>query len=126
MVRDDRNDLIFRTKREKFNAIMDEIERLHKMELPVLVGTTNVDVSETLSRMLKLRGMPHQGGARTGAGSGGGMVPGLASGPDPRTLATNRGEETGPKQPAHAENEPGRNDPCPCGSGKKYKKCHGR
>ncbi|MDA0330147.1 MAG: SEC-C metal-binding domain-containing protein [Gemmatimonadetes bacterium] len=54
------------------------------------------------------------------------MVPGLASGPDPRTLATNRGEETGPKQPAHAENEPGRNDPCPCGSGKKYKKCHGR
>ncbi len=49
VVRDDRNDLIFRTKREKFNAIMDEIERLHKMELPVLVGTTNVDVSETLS-----------------------------------------------------------------------------
>ncbi len=60
IVRDDRNDLIFRTKREKFNAIMDEIERLHKMELPVLVGTTNVDVSETLSRMLKRRGLPHQ------------------------------------------------------------------
>ena len=60
VVRDDRNDLIFRTKREKFNALMDEIERLHKMELPVLVGTTNVDVSETLSRMLKRRGMPHQ------------------------------------------------------------------
>ena len=60
VVRDDRNDLIFRTKREKFNAIMDEIERLHKMELPVLVGTTNVDVSETLARMLKRRGLPHQ------------------------------------------------------------------
>jgi len=60
VVRDDRNDLIFRTKREKFNAIMDEIERLHKMELPVLVGTTNVDVSETLSRMLKRRGVVHQ------------------------------------------------------------------
>ena len=60
IVRDDRNDLIFRTKREKYNAIMDEIERLHKMELPVLVGTTNVDVSETLSRMLKRRGAPHQ------------------------------------------------------------------
>ncbi|MEE2848021.1 MAG: preprotein translocase subunit SecA, partial [Gemmatimonadota bacterium] len=60
IVRDDRNDLIFRTKREKYNAIMDEIERLHKMELPVLVGTTNVDVSETLSRMLKRRGVPHQ------------------------------------------------------------------
>jgi preprotein translocase subunit SecA len=59
IVRDDRNDLIFRTKREKFNAIMDEIERLHRMELPVLVGTTNVDVSETLSRMLKRRGIPH-------------------------------------------------------------------
>ncbi|MGD8320463.1 MAG: preprotein translocase subunit SecA [Gemmatimonadota bacterium] len=60
VVRDDRNDLIFRTKREKYVAIMDEIERLHKMELPVLVGTTNVDVSETLSRMLKRRGMAHQ------------------------------------------------------------------
>ncbi len=60
VIRDDRNDLIFRTKREKFNAIMDEIERLHRMELPVLVGTTNVDVSETLSRMLKRRGLPHQ------------------------------------------------------------------
>ncbi|MDH5590347.1 MAG: preprotein translocase subunit SecA, partial [Gemmatimonadota bacterium] len=60
IVRDDRNDLIFRTKREKFNAIMDEIERLNKMELPILVGTTNVDVSETLSRMLKRRGITHQ------------------------------------------------------------------
>ncbi|MCG6987309.1 MAG: preprotein translocase subunit SecA [Gemmatimonadetes bacterium] len=60
VIRDDRNDLIFRTKREKYVAIMDEIERLHKMELPVLVGTTNVDVSETLSRMLKRRGMAHQ------------------------------------------------------------------
>jgi preprotein translocase subunit SecA len=60
IVRDDRNDLIFRTKREKYNAIMDEIERLQRMELPVLVGTTNVDVSETLSRMLKRRGISHQ------------------------------------------------------------------
>ena len=59
IVRDDRNDLIFRTQREKFNAIMDEIERLHALELPVLVGTTNVDVSEKLSRMLKRRGLPH-------------------------------------------------------------------
>ena len=60
VVRDDRDDLIFRTKREKYNAIMDEIQRLNKMELPVLVGTTNVDVSETLSRMLKRRGIQHQ------------------------------------------------------------------
>jgi len=59
VVRDDRDDLIFRTKREKFTALMDEVGRLHKMELPVLVGTTNVEVSETLSRMLKRRGMKH-------------------------------------------------------------------
>jgi preprotein translocase subunit SecA len=59
IVRDDRNDLIFRTKREKLNAILDEIERLHQLELPVLVGTVSVDVSETFSRMLKRRGIPH-------------------------------------------------------------------
>ena len=59
VVRDDRDDLIFRTKREKFVALMDEIERLTKMDLPVLVGTTNVEVSETLSRMLKRRGLKH-------------------------------------------------------------------
>ncbi|CAN5679355.1 hypothetical protein BH23GEM10_BH23GEM10_09620 [soil metagenome] len=59
ITRDDRQDLIYRTKREKFNAIMDEIERLHRMQLPVLVGTVSVDVSETLSRMLKRRGIPH-------------------------------------------------------------------
>lgn len=59
VVRDDRNDLIFRTKREKYNAILDEIERLHRLELPVLVGTTNVEVSETFSRMLKRRGIAH-------------------------------------------------------------------
>ncbi|MDE3013668.1 MAG: preprotein translocase subunit SecA [Gemmatimonadota bacterium] len=60
IARDDRDDLIFRTKREKYVAIMDEIERLNRLELPVLVGTTNVDVSETLSRMLKRRGITHQ------------------------------------------------------------------
>jgi preprotein translocase subunit SecA len=59
VVRDDRDDLIFRTTREKYHAILDEIERLHKLELPVLVGTTNVEVSETLARMLKRRGIPH-------------------------------------------------------------------
>ena len=60
VVRDDRNDLMFRTKREKYNALIDEIERLNKMDLPVLVGTTNVDISETFSRILKRRGVPHQ------------------------------------------------------------------
>jgi preprotein translocase subunit SecA len=59
IVRDDRDDLIFRTKREKFVALMDEIDRLSKLELPVLVGTTNVEVSETLSRMMKRRGLKH-------------------------------------------------------------------
>lgn len=66
-------------------------------------------------------------GARTTAGPGAGGLPaGMASGPDPRTLATNRGEEDAPKKPVHVDDGPGRNDPCPCGSGKKYKKCHGR
>ena len=59
IIRDDRDDLIFRTKREKYQALMDEVERLHRMELPVLVGTTNVEISETLSRMLKRRGVVH-------------------------------------------------------------------
>ena len=59
VVREDRHDLVYRTKREKYNAINDEIERLHKLELPVLVGTVSVDVSETMSRMLKRRGIPH-------------------------------------------------------------------
>jgi len=49
----------------------------------------------------------------------------LASGPDPRQLGTNRGEQR-EKVPVTVDSGPGRNDPCPCGSGKKYKKCHGR
>jgi preprotein translocase subunit SecA len=59
VIRDDRHDLIYKTIREKYNAMMDEIERLYKLELPVLVGTVSVDTSETLSRMLKRRGIPH-------------------------------------------------------------------
>ena len=62
--------------------------------------------------------------ARTG-GSAGLGAGGLASGPDPRTLATNRGEER-TRTPVNVEKAPGRNDPCPCGSGKKFEKCHGR
>ncbi len=56
----DKHDLIYKTRREKYNAVMDEIERQHKRGLPVLVGTVNVDVSETLSRMLKRRGLRHE------------------------------------------------------------------
>ncbi len=59
VIRDDRHDLVYRTKREKYNAIIDELDRLHKLKLPVLVGTVSVDVSETLSRLLKRRGIPH-------------------------------------------------------------------
>ena len=58
--RDDRHDLVFKTKREKLNAIIDEVERLHALEFPVLVGTVSVDTSETLSRMLKRRGITHE------------------------------------------------------------------
>ncbi len=57
--RSDDEDVIYRTKREKFNAVIDEIEELHKLGRPVLVGTVSVEVSETLSRMLKRRGIPH-------------------------------------------------------------------
>src|SRR5438093_6353162 len=56
----DKHDLIYKTRREKYNALMDEVERQHKRGLPVLVGTVSVDVSETLSRMLKRRGLRHE------------------------------------------------------------------
>jgi len=52
-------DKIYRTKREKYNAVIREIERLHKKGIPVLVGTISVEVSETLSRMLKRVNIPH-------------------------------------------------------------------
>lgn len=57
--RDDKEDLIFKTKREKFNAAIDKIREYHEKGQPVLVGTTSVDVSETMSRMLKRAGIPH-------------------------------------------------------------------
>jgi preprotein translocase subunit SecA len=55
----DYDDVVYRTKREKYNAIIQEIEELYKQKRPVLVGTTSVEVSETLSRMLRRRGIPH-------------------------------------------------------------------
>jgi preprotein translocase subunit SecA len=55
----DFEDHIYRTKREKYNAIVEEIVRLHEKQLPVLVGTVSVEVSETLSRYLKRRGIKH-------------------------------------------------------------------
>jgi len=57
--REDRHDLIYRTAREKYNAVAEEIHRLTQEGRPVLVGTTSVEISELLSRMLKLRGVKH-------------------------------------------------------------------
>jgi preprotein translocase subunit SecA len=57
--RQDREDLIYKTKREKYNAVIAEIEKLREKGQPVLVGTTSVEVSETLARMLKARKVPH-------------------------------------------------------------------
>jgi len=59
VIRNDMEDLIYRTRREKFKAVIDEIERINQEGRPVLVGTITVDVSETLSRMLKRRGIRH-------------------------------------------------------------------
>src|SRR5574341_922045 len=55
----DFDDVIYRTKREKYNSIIEEITECHKVGRPVLVGTVSVEVSETLSRMLKRVGIPH-------------------------------------------------------------------
>ncbi|MBD3225997.1 MAG: preprotein translocase subunit SecA [Caldithrix sp.] len=59
VARVDWQDEIYRTKREKYKAVIDEIELMRELGKPTLVGTTTVDVSETISRMLKRRGVPH-------------------------------------------------------------------
>jgi preprotein translocase subunit SecA len=59
IIRDDREDMVFKTKREKYNAVIDEIVALNKARRPVLVGTTSVEISELLSRMLKIKGIQH-------------------------------------------------------------------
>ncbi len=59
IVRDDREDLVYKTKREKYNAVIDELVRLNKEGRPSLVGTTTVEVSELLSKMLNIRKIPH-------------------------------------------------------------------
>ena len=60
IVRDDRQDKVYKTVREKFNAVVDEINDMTSQGRPVLVGTTSVEVSELLSRMLKMKGINHQ------------------------------------------------------------------
>ena len=59
IVRDDRNDLIYKTTREKYNAVVEEIIRCQQTGQPSLVGTISVEASELLSRMLKSKGVPH-------------------------------------------------------------------
>jgi preprotein translocase subunit SecA len=59
MVRSDMDDFIYKTKREKYNALTEEIDRMREEGRPVLVGTTSVDVSETISRMLKRKNVAH-------------------------------------------------------------------
>ena len=60
MIRKDLDDVVYKTEREKFNAIADEIERLHARGQPILVGTTSIAKSEALSAILKKRGIPHE------------------------------------------------------------------
>ncbi len=57
--RDDRDDLVYRTVREKYNAVIDEVVSLTEAGRPVLVGTTSVEISEVLSRMLRMKGIAH-------------------------------------------------------------------
>ncbi len=59
IARDDRHDLIYKTKREKYNAIIDEVTKLSQAGRPVLIGTTSVEISELLSRMLTIRKVNH-------------------------------------------------------------------
>jgi preprotein translocase subunit SecA len=58
--RTDRADHIYRTRKEKYDAVLDEVERLHNLGWPILIGTVNVDVSETLSKLLRRRGLKHE------------------------------------------------------------------
>jgi preprotein translocase subunit SecA len=60
VVRKDQNDLVFKTAREKYSAVIEEIGKFVAAGRPVLVGTTTVEISELLSRMLKMKNIPHQ------------------------------------------------------------------
>lgn len=59
IARNDKDDLVYKTKREKYNAVIDHVTDLSNAGRPVLIGTTSVEISELLSRMLKLRNVPH-------------------------------------------------------------------
>ena len=57
--RDDRDDLVYKTKREKYNSVIDEVTKLSQAGRPVLIGTTSVEISELLGKMLSIRKIPH-------------------------------------------------------------------
>ncbi|MFD1064127.1 preprotein translocase subunit SecA [Winogradskyella litorisediminis] len=59
IARDDREDLVYKTKREKYNAVVDEVTKLSQQGRPVLIGTTSVDISELLGKILAQRKIPH-------------------------------------------------------------------
>ena len=59
IAREDRNDLIYKTKREKYNAVIEEVTVLAQAGRPVLIGTTSVEISELLSKMLAIRKVKH-------------------------------------------------------------------
>ncbi|MBU2939545.1 preprotein translocase subunit SecA [Lacinutrix sp. C3R15] len=59
IARDDKQDLVYKTKREKYNAVIDEVTKLSEAGRPVLIGTTNVEISELLGKMLSIRKVPH-------------------------------------------------------------------
>ncbi len=59
IARDDREDLVYKTKREKYNAVIDEVTALSQAGRPVLIGTTSVEISELLGKMLSIRKVPH-------------------------------------------------------------------
>ncbi len=59
IARDDREDLVYKTKREKYNAVIEEVTQLSKAGRPVLIGTTSVEISELLGKMLSIRKIPH-------------------------------------------------------------------
>lgn len=59
VVREDKEDLVYKTQKEKYNAVIEEVQRMRDAGRPVLVGTTSVEVSELLSRMLKMQGIEH-------------------------------------------------------------------
>ena len=60
MIRKDLNDMVYKTKRGKFNAVVEEIVKRHQTGQPILVGTVNVETSEMLSHLIKLRGVSHE------------------------------------------------------------------